>query len=252
VPSEFVANSSRLAAELTGTMIGCSFAVISAVGVAGGIAGEVPTGGTSTILVIASWVGLRMGAVQCLNGLVRVGTILADPDSDSLTQWDENVGYSTVALIVDAIAVCASVVSLPFALRNLYSILERQRRFVALGLSFQRLKALGRVERMRVLKDAFEDAARTSEGRAAMMAAGRAANVPASTLEGASLTIRKSEKIARIISEETIRRLQFSLMDSFASLGGIGLSGSPSSMTGSGSGSVRWLINIVDAGMIHA
>jgi hypothetical protein len=200
------------------------------------------------VLAVLSWLSLRAGAVQCLNGLVRVGTILASPESDSLTNWDENIWYSTASLVVDAIGVGASVAALPFSLRNLYAVLARQRTFTASGLTFERLKALGKAERMKALKAAFDEAARTPEGRAAISGALRAKEIPERTLEGASLTIRKAEKIARIIGDEIIRRLHFSLMDSFSNLAGIGLSASPSSQTGSGSGVVSFLINVVDGG----
>jgi hypothetical protein len=101
---------------------------------------------------------------------------------------------------------------------------------------------------MRVLRGAFDDATKTAEGRAAILDAGRAGGISEQTIKGASLTVRKAEKLARVINDETIRRLHFSLMDSFSSLGSIGLSATPNSMTGSGSGSVNWLLNVVDAG----
>jgi hypothetical protein len=53
-----VTNRSRLGAELLGAGVSCGVSVVSAFGVVAGAAAEVPTGGASTFLVIASWTGL--------------------------------------------------------------------------------------------------------------------------------------------------------------------------------------------------
>jgi len=137
-----VANESRLGPELIGAGISCGLTIVSAFGVLGGAAAEVPTGGASTFLVVASWSGLTMGGIQCLNGLVRVGAIFAAPTDNTLQRWDSNLSYSMAILIVDAIGIASGVASLPFAARNLWATLARQRAFAARGLSFESLRAM--------------------------------------------------------------------------------------------------------------
>jgi hypothetical protein len=120
-----VTNRSKIGAELVGAGASCGLTLISAAGVVAGAAAEVPTGGASTFLIIASWSGLAMGAVQCANGLVRVGAALTDLDGDTLDRWDRNTGYTTIILIVDAIGVAGSLASLPFAVRNAWAVVTR-------------------------------------------------------------------------------------------------------------------------------
>ncbi len=127
-PPPVITNGSRLRQELIGAGLSCSLTVVSAVAVVGGVAGEVPSAGASTLLVIAGWTGLITSGAQCANGLVRSWQTIANPETNSLQQWDNNRYYSTAFLIIDAVGVVSSLVQLPFAVRNLMGILERQRR----------------------------------------------------------------------------------------------------------------------------
>lgn len=64
----------------------------------------------------------------------------------------------------------------------------------------------------------------------------------------ASLSAAHSAKMTKIISVETTRRLTASLRDVLlGGVGGLGASASPRQYTGSASGSINWLINLVDA-----
>ena len=54
-PPPFTANRSRLGPELVGAGLNCGLTVVAAVGVFGGAAAEVPSGGTSTFLVVMAW-----------------------------------------------------------------------------------------------------------------------------------------------------------------------------------------------------
>jgi hypothetical protein len=60
--------------------------------------------------------------------------------------------------------------------------------------------------------------------------------------------VNHSATLVRIIREETVRRLHWSLAELFANVAGHTLSGSPAELTGSGSGSVNCVINLIDAG----
>ena len=168
-----ITNHSRLGPELVGAGVSCALTVVSAIGVVGGAAAEVPTGGASTFLVIAAWTGMVSGGVQCLNGLVRVGAIFAAPDDNTLQRWDSNLSYSMGILLVDALGIVSGVASLPFAARNLLAALSRQRAFIARGLTFDALRSMNRAQRLRAISEVFEDAAKTSEGREALVRAAR-------------------------------------------------------------------------------
>ena len=64
----------------------------------------------------------------------------------------------------------------------------------------------------------------------------------------AGISVRHADLLRKIISEETVRRITSSLRDVLGSLAGTGASATPASLTGSASGSVNYLINLVDAG----
>jgi hypothetical protein len=242
-----VTNRSRLGPELIGAGLSCGLTVVSAIGVIGGAAAEVPTAGASTFLIVASWVGLTTGGIQCVNGLVRVGAIVANPDGATLTEWDNNKAYTRTIFVVDAIGVASGVASLPFAARNLFAVLSRQRSFVARGLSMEALRGMNRAERLRVIGELMEEAGKTPEGRRALIEAAREADIGVSTIQAASgLSVRHANTMVRIISEETTRRLSSSLRDVIGGMAGIAGSGTPGAYTGSASGSVNWIINLID------
>ena len=245
-----VMNRSRLGPELIGAGLSCGLTVVSAVGVFSGAAAEVPTGGASTFLVVASWTGLVTQGIQCANGLVRITAIAISPDGDTLQQWDNNNAYSASILVVDAVGVVSTVSTLPFAVRNLWAVLARQRSFIARRLTFESLKNMNRAGRLRTIGEVMEEASRTPEGRAALIAAAREAGVGAKSIQSTSgLSVRHANTLVRIISEETTRRLSDSLRDILISgVGSIVASATPASATGSASGSVNWIIHLIDGG----
>jgi hypothetical protein len=190
-----------------------------------------------------------MGAIQCANGLVRVGAILYEPDDDTLSRWDDNSIYKYGILIVDAIGVAAGVASLPFAARNLWAVISRQRSFLARDLSLEALKRMNRLQRLRVIAECFEEAARTPEGRTALVAAAREAEIGAQTLQrGASLSVNHAATLRRIIADETVRRLHATIKDVLTNVAGLAASGTSDKYVGNASGSVSYVFNLLDAG----
>ena len=246
---DIVTNQSRIAPELVGAGISCGLTIASAFGVLAGAAAEVPTVGASTFLVVVAWTGLATGGIQCLNGLVRVGTVFARPKDNTLQRWDSNLSYAMAILIVDGIGVAGGVASLPFLVRNLWSVLVRQRVFVARGLSLESLRAMNRVARMRAISEVFEEAAKTPAGRAELVSAARAAEIGAPSMQrAAGISVRHAQLLKKVISEQTVRRISSSLRDVLASIGGVGASATPAALAGSASGSVNYLVNLIDAG----
>jgi hypothetical protein len=245
-----VSNRSRLAPELVGASVSCGLTMIAAVGLVAGVAGEVVTAGASTFVTVASWTGLTMGGVQCLNGLVRIGAIYARPDDNTLQRWDSAFGYATTMLVVDAIGVASGLSSLPFAARNLFATLARQRAFIARGMSFESLRAMNRLQRMRAVSEVFEDAAKTPGGRSALVKAAREAGVGVNSFQRLSgVSVRHADTLRRVIADETVRRISSTLRDVFTSTAITAASATPASLTGSASGSVNYVIHLLDAGV---
>ncbi|MBV8968038.1 MAG: hypothetical protein JO331_03125, partial [Verrucomicrobia bacterium] len=238
---EFTSNGSRATSELVGAGLSCGFAIVAGIGVLGGAAAEVPTAGTSTVLVVAAWVGFASSGLQCLNGIARSVEALRNPDQNSLQQWDNNTIYSTATLIVDIIGVASAAASLPAATRNLLAVLERRG-----GLAALKLSALNKVERQAAMKEAIEKATRTPEGQKelvdALRKAGLSEKQAAQTIAHSAKSARRAGVALRAITEITASRLHMHLLSALS--GGLTplVSATPSRVTGSASGSVNSLI----------
>jgi hypothetical protein len=242
-----VTNRSRIGPELRGAGLTCGLTIVAAIGVFGGAAAEVPSGGASTFLIIAAWTGMVTQGIECANSLVRIGAIATDPDANTLQQWDSNNAYTTVLLITDAVNMASNLASLPFAARNLWAILARQRSFIARGITLEMLRNMNRAQRMELIGEIVAEASRTPEGRAALIQAARDAEIGAQSIQrAASLSVRHAQTMVRIVSEETIRRLNSTLLGVVSAMAGTVVSGMPYSMVGSASGSVNWIINVID------
>lgn len=243
-----ITNRSVWGREAVGVGLSCGFTIVSAVGVFGGAAAEVPSAGTSTILVVAAWAGMITSGIQCVNGIVRVGAIISDPDGNTLERWDQDSIYSASILIVDAVGLVAGIASLPSASRNLYAIMTRQGTLARRGLSEAALRGMNRAQRAQVIRELVEEASRTPEGRAAIMAAAREAQVAATSLaRPASMSVRNATRMVGVISAETVRRLNSSLLNVISTPLQVAASATPPSLIGSASGSANWLIHLVDA-----
>jgi hypothetical protein len=249
-PKAFVTNRSKIGAELIGAGASCTFAAVSGLGVIGAGAAEVPSAGLSTFLLVAAWGGFVTGAIQCGNGVIRVGAALSDLDGTTLDRWDDNEYYAGAMLIVDGIGVATAVVALPFAIREMWKFFSNLRAFNAMKLTFERLQAMNRLERMRTITKVFKDAARSGEDTVALVRAAKAAQVGAKTMQAGreGLSVRQANTLRKIIQEHTITRIKQELFDVFMGAAGIGLSATPARWTGSGSGSVNTVIHLMDAG----
>lgn len=244
-----VTTGTRVGPELVGAAGSCTLAVVSGVGVIGSLGAEVPSAGTSTFLLVASWTGFVTGGLQCANGVVRVGVAFTDVDGSTLGAWDKNKVYVIGMLIVDAVGVAATVASLPFAVRKLWDVFTRLRAFKASQLSFDALRRLNRVERLRVVTKIFQESTQSGDGVVEIVQAAKAAGVGAKTMQGATgLSINHAATLQKIITQETVRQLHTSLKEVAANVAGLALSASPAKYTGSGSGSLNWVINLLDAG----
>lgn len=123
-PREIVQNKTKLGAELKGLGLNLGFTVLSFFGIIGSAAAEVPSAGTSTFLLIASWTGFVTSGSQTVNSAVRTYQVLFDGDSNSLQIWDDDQIYSTSFLIIDALGVLSAVATIPRSVAKIYTLLQ--------------------------------------------------------------------------------------------------------------------------------
>jgi hypothetical protein len=245
-----VENRSKLGPELIGAGLTCGLTVVAAVGVFAGAAAEVPSAGTSTFLVVASWTGMISAGLECANSLTRLGLIAYDPQGSQLDALDNNKIYQVSTLIVDAIGVVSGIATLPSGVKNLWAILRRQRSFVAKGLTETALKQMNQAQRAKVISDLVVEASRTPEGLQALVAAAREADVGAASIQRSTLSVRNAARMTSVIADETAKRLHRTLLSVISGPAGIAASGSPSRLVGgAATGSVNYIINLIDTGI---
>jgi len=237
-PPPAITNGSRIWSELAGAGLNCGFAVISGVGVLGGAAAELPSGGTSTFLVVVAWAGFATSSVQCLNGIVRTVEATANPDSDSLARWDQNKIYTVSFLVVDAIGVGAGLASLGPNIKNLLAVLERRGGLPAAGA----LAKMGRDARGKAIQDAINLARRNPESTKILdqaLADALSSRTVRRVARNVIIAARNSNAITDVIADETARRLTRAIIDVIGSVDSPIASSLPSNWVGSASGSVN-------------
>lgn len=240
-PPGLITNRSRVWSELAGAGLNCSFAVISGVGVLGSAAGEVPTAGASTFLLIVAWTGFVTTGIQCINGVVRTVEAVRAPDSDSLARWDQSKIYTMSFLIVDAVGIGAAVLTAPAAVKNLLGVLERRGGMA----SSQKLAAMGREARAKEIQSAMLKARQNVQSAKELEQALKDA-LSAKTLRRVAagnvvVASRNAGTINKVITDETARRLERAILDIVGVVDSPIASGLPSTVVGSASGSVNAL-----------
>jgi predicted flavoprotein YhiN len=149
----------------------------------------------------------------------------------------------------DAIGVAFSVATLPFNVRNLWSVVSKLRSFSAQSLSFEALRSMNRLERLRALSRVFQDATRTEQALNEVMAAAREAQIGARTFQQTnSLSVNQADTLVRVIQDQTVKRLETALLNVLGGAATPAMSATPARITGSASGSINYLIHLLDAG----
>lgn len=237
-PPGTITNRSRIWSEFAGAGLNCGFAVISGIGVLGGAAAEVPSGGTSTFLVVVAWAGFATSSIQCINGIVRTVEAASNPDSDSLARWDQNRIYTVSFLVVDAIGVGAGLASLGPNVKNLLAVLERRG-----GLpTAQALAKMGRETRAKAIQDALNQARRNPDSAKVLDQALKDAlssKTVRRVAKNAVIAARNATVVSDVIADETARRLSRAIIDVISAVDSPIASGLPSQWVGSASGSVN-------------
>jgi hypothetical protein len=225
-------NGSRVLPELIGAGLSCGFAVIAGIGVVGSAAAEIPTVGASSILAVASYIGLATSSAQCLNGVVRFQEAVRHPNSRSLAELDNQDWYKVVTFVVDAAGVASGVAGLPQASRNLMAILERRAMIPAAG----ELATMNRARRTETISNAIQQASRNPETAEAVR---RAVAEAVAAAGSGQRSIVGARAVAAAISQETARRLHRSLMEVISGYASLPINALPSSLVGSASGSIN-------------
>ncbi|MCX6190404.1 MAG: hypothetical protein NTW54_12565 [Bacteroidetes bacterium] len=245
-----VTNDSRVGRELIGVGLSCGLTIVSGVGFVGALAAEGPSLGTSTFLAVAAWTGMVAGYAQCLNGIYRTTEASINPNSDSLEQLDNNAWYSGTFFVIDALGVASGVAGLAAARGPLIALLERRASLPAA----QQLERMTRPERDAAMREALRRASQDPSTRRELTTALQKAfperNIASMIRAGGSSgTIRTGSIVSNVISEQIARNITAQVVGIISSVAGIGVSATPSSWTGSGSGSLNTIgtavINII-------
>ncbi len=242
---QVITNKSRLAAELTGMGISCGLTVVSAGLVVAGGAFTLPTGGAAIALFVAGWAGLVANAVQCGNAIARSMEAANHPDDDSLSRLDSDDKYQVASLIVDGIGVVSAVASLPSGVKSLMQLVKS--RMALRGLTETGFKGTTRPERVKIVGELIEEISRTPEGKLVAEKAMREAKLTPRALQPGGVVTKGAAKTAlKIISDDTLRRLEVALAGVVSAASGPGVSAMKSEWVGSASGSVNWIIHVLD------
>ena len=242
-----ITNKSRLGAELTGMGISCGLTIVSAGLMLAGGATTVPSGGAGLALFVAGWVGLAANAVQCGNAIARVTEASQHPDDDSLSRLDDDKTYQVASLIVDAIGVVTAVASLPAGVKNLMQLFKTTRTWQARGLTEAGLRAMNRAERGKLVKELIDEASKTPEGKQAVEQAIRDAKITPKTVAGTGGVSKLAAKaMLRAVSADTLKRFHLAMVSVGSGVAGPGVSAMKSEWVGSASGSVNWVIHVLD------
>lgn len=90
-------------------------------------------------------------------------------------------------------------------------------------------------------------APRTPDGQKALIEAARQSGVGAKSIQSTvGLSVKNAGRMVRVVSDETIQRLKGSLMEVTGSVSGLVANGTREELRGSASGSVNWIINVID------
>lgn len=239
-PPPIVTNRSVIGREAVGAGLSCGMAVVSGVAVFGGAAAAPASGGASTFLVVAAWTGFVTSGIQCINGIVRVGTILADPNDNDLQRWDENTLYSVTSLMVDALGLASSLVALPAATKSFWQALQTHGK---MKQGFEAVSKLDRAARSKLVRDALKTAVSTPEGKKAVEAALKETALTnkqvATVLKVGANTGSRSRVVMGALSKQSASKLQTAIKDLLLGApAGFAVSATPPDWTGSGSGVV--------------
>lgn len=241
---EIVLNKTVAGAELKGAGLTCGFAALSGLAVVGSVAAEVPSFGTSTVLLIAAWTGFVTQSIQCVNGITRAVEVYRNPDENSIQRWDGNEWYSNTFKVINDIDLISGVISISGAAKNVRNML-----ILKGALPEEAIKTMTNAQKIdaykRAIKKISENPVLASEFENLLKKMGpRVANRLKRNNE---VIIRRSTLgLSKLVSEHTLKSLMSSVKEIFINSLSIGTGALPQKEVGSASGSVNWAINQID------
>jgi hypothetical protein len=219
--------------ELSGGVINCGMTVVSVLGIIGGAAGEVPSGGLSTVAVYAGYAGLVANGAQCINSIVRTTVAYEDPLGQQLQSWDSNQIYYWFTTIVDIVSLATSFASIAGEAKNIREFL------VLRGSLASEEKLAAMTNRQRI--NAYENAVKKVSGNryaatefknllTSMGSTGRRISA------GNMVIIRRDlGGLGKLIEDRTLDKLAESIKNVLTNAASVGLSGLPSAYVGTAS-----------------
>jgi hypothetical protein len=229
--------------ELKGGVINCGMTVVSVLGIIGGAAGEVPSGGLSTLAIYAGYAGLVANGAQCINSIVRTTVAYEDPLGQQLQSWDSNQIYQWFTTIVDIVGLATSFASIAGEAKNIREFL------VLRGSLASEEKLAAMTNRQRI--SAYENAVKKVSGN--RYAATEFKNLLASMgssgrrISGGNTVIIRHDLggLGKLIEDRTLDKLAESVKNVLTSATSIGMNGLPSEYVGSASGTMNKAGNLI-------
>lgn len=246
-PTEDTTNRGRLVPELIGAGLSCGVAVASGLGAVGGVLGAPATGGTSVAVTVFAWTGFLSSAAQCAWGIARLTEIRSNPNDDSLRRTDADPDVRRATNFVDLLGILSGAAAVGTQGLRFYSVLQRNSR----RLSERALQGMSRTQRAAVITEEIAELQKTEAGRRTLAEALREAGATTRDLErimprglNHGGTIRVASATASAISAPHAQALRTAIRDAII---GIGVSATPSALTGSASGVMNELIvNVIN------
>jgi hypothetical protein len=234
-----VLNRTVVGAELLGAGISCGLTVASGVMMAGATAAEIPTAGTSTILVVASWTGLVTQGLQCVNGLGRVIEAARNLDDYSLQRWDSVAWYSNTVLAIDGLGVISGVVGLGGTAATVRRMLTLKGALPA----EEAMVKMTNAERIQAYHDSIMKISKSPSAAAELdeILKPLGKRTIDRMQKGNEVIIRRSMvTVSKLVSQRTLNELTKSAKEIILTSAGITASAMPAQYVGSASGSVNW------------
>jgi hypothetical protein len=198
-------------------------------------------------LTVFAWTGFLSSAAQCAYGIARLTEIHRNPDDDSLRRTDNDPAVRLATNIADLLGILSGAAAVGTHGLRFFSVLQRNSR----RLSESAVRGMSRAQRAAVITEEITELQKTEAGRRTLAEALREAGATTRDLErimsrglNHSGTIRVASATASAISAPHAQALQVAIRDALI---GIGVSATPSSLTGSASGVVNGLIvNVIN------
>ncbi len=229
--------------ELKGGIINCTFAVISAIEVFGGAAAEPVTGGFSTVVVYAGYVGMATSGAQCINSIARTVVAYSSPLGRDLEGLDSNGFYNLFTKAIDIANIASGFGSIAGAGRDINTFLALRGSLA----SEEKLAAMTNAQRIKAYDHAVKKVSQnrqvSEEFYKLLNDAGRVGRRMAA---GNPVIIRREvQGFSKLVANATLDKLSLSVKSVLVNSASIGMNGLPAQYVGTASGEMNKVGNLV-------